>query len=368
MGDSLSRRAEIGGLLLGCAVIGVVVGAGRIWPDVANATTVALSFLLIVLIVAAVSTRRVAVATSLSAFACFNYFFLPPVGTFAIAKPDDWAALFALLAVSIVASHLSSQARQRARQALALLEQRNEAEMARRSAEVKSALVASLSHDLKTPLTAMTIAASNLGASWLTEEQRREQVDVMLGELERLGRLFHNMVDMASIEAHALNAEAEWVHPSEIVEAAMRQIGGALDRHVVATEGMADKMLVRIDPRLTSAALAHILENAAAYSPPGSLVTVEAAVRAGALEISVRDNGPGIAPQEVDRLFERFYRGAGSRSQKFGSGLGLAITRGLLAAGGGGVRVRNHPTGGAIFTIEMPVEIRPMPEPEEETA
>src|SRR5436190_3560603 len=104
-----------------------------------NETTVALSFVLAVLVVAAISSRRVAIAVSLAAFACFNYFFLPPVGTFTIAKRDDLIALFALLGVSLIGSHLSQQARRRAQEALVLSQQRHDAEMARRGAETKSA-------------------------------------------------------------------------------------------------------------------------------------------------------------------------------------------------------------------------------------
>jgi K+-sensing histidine kinase KdpD len=119
-----------------------------------NETTVALSFVLAVLVVATVSSMRVAVAASLVAFACFNFFFLPPVGTFTIANTDDVVALLTLLAVSLIGSHLSQEARRRAQEMLAFAQERHAAEMVRKNAETKSALVASLSHDLKTPLTA----------------------------------------------------------------------------------------------------------------------------------------------------------------------------------------------------------------------
>src|SRR5690349_17313428 len=111
-----------------------------------NETTVALALLLAVLVVAALSSRAVAITASLVAFASYNLFFLPPVGTFAIDRPEDLVALLTLLAVSIIGSHLSQQARRRAEEALALARQRDDAEAARQNAETKSALVASLSH------------------------------------------------------------------------------------------------------------------------------------------------------------------------------------------------------------------------------
>lgn len=480
-----------------------------VWLHVTNATVVALSFLLVVLIVATVSTRSVAIATSMLAFFCFNYFFLPPVRTWTIADPQNWVALFTLLTVSIVASHLSAQARRRASEATAsrdelarlfeltrdillvtessdalatvasriatrfdltgaaiclpggdthvhssargmdldpayldrallaladgrsepeernargasdvqterasrhgvrlvplragsraigllalqgadlapgtrdaiagvtaiaiertqLLEDRKEAEVVRRGAELKSALLASLGHDLKTPLTAVTVAANNLDASWLTDEQRREQVAIVKAELERLDRVLHDIVDMARIETNAVAAEFEWVEPAEIVEAAAHQAGSALAAHPLRVDIVCDKTLVRLDPRLTSAALAHLLENAGQYSPAGSLISVGGSLVADELHIAVGDHGAGVHPQDFDRLFERSYRGAAARATRFGTGMGLAITRGLLAAEGGRVWAENRPEGGATFTLAIPVETRPVNAVEDE--
>lgn len=259
----------------GLAAITLLTVSYSAWLDVTNPTIIALSFLLVVLFVAAASTLRVALAISIVAFGCFNFFFLPPVGTFRIADPQNWVALFSLLAVSIVASHLSAQVRRRARETAALLEERKEAEVLRRGAELKSALLASLGHDLNTPLTAVTVAANNLNATWLT-----------------------------------------------------------------------------------SAALAHVLENAAQYSPAGAAIDVRVTLASGELQIAVRDRGAGIAPQDLDRLFERFYRGAGAQRYRLGTGVGLAITSGLIAAEGGRVWVQNRAEGGAEFTIAVPAETR----------
>jgi len=480
------------------------------WLGIHNPTIVALSFLLVVLVVAAVSTLWVALATSILAFLCFNFFFLPPVGTFAIADAQNWVALFSLLAVSIVASQLSALARRRADDAMArrdelsrlfdltrdvilttdtagavslvaryvaarfrfdrvticlpgtdgwqlhgsgqpgaefdredldrrlaaaratlefdaqertnaghgrieatdgtaawlvplrsgtrpigllalqggdvapgtrdaiagvtaiaierthLLEERRDAEVMRRGAELKSALLASLSHDLRTPLTAVTVAATNLNASWLTDEQRREQTDIVLSELARLNRLFQNLVEMARIETHAVAAEREWVQPSEIVEAAVRQVEQTIANHRMDLHITPERMLVKLDPRLTSAALAHLLENAAQYAPPQSTITVTVAVSARDIQIAVSDRGIGIAPEDLEHVFERFYRGAAASQHKFGTGMGLAITRGLLAAEGGRVWAENRPGGGAVFTIAVPAETRTAAALEEE--
>jgi two-component system sensor histidine kinase KdpD len=226
--------------------------------------------------------------------------------------------------------------------------------------------LASLGHDLKTPLTAVRVAANNLTASWLTPEQRGEQVDIVLAGLGRLGRLFENLMDMARIEIDAVAVEREWVEPEEIIDAAAGLVEQCLEGHRVEIDNGAAKKLVKLDPRLTTAAVAHLLENAAHYSPPGSQIGVRVAVAPREIRIAVRDHGGGLSAQEVDRLFERFYRGAAASRHQTGTGMGLAITRGLLAAQGGQVWAENAGDGGAVFTVAVPVETREIESIEEE--
>ena len=352
----MPSAADVRWLAAAWAAIAVLTAVYVGWLGLSHPTIVALSFLLVVLMVSAVANRWVGIATSLLAFTSFNFFFLPPLATFAIDDPENWVALFTLLAVSVVASHLSTQARRRAREAVRLLEEREEEEVLRRSAELRSALLASLSHGLKTPLTAMTVAANNLKSSWLNEDQRREQTEVLISELDRLTRLFENVVDMARIETRAVAPEPEWVHPSEIIEAAARQTAGCLDRERLQVQVPPDDQFVRVDPRLASAALVHLLENAARYTPPSSPITVTATVGANAMEIVVRDHGRGIPTADVEKLFDGFYGGADS--QRFGTGMGLAIAKGLVAAAGGRVSAANHPEGGAMMAITIPAVSR----------
>ncbi|MCX6550991.1 MAG: DUF4118 domain-containing protein [Acidobacteria bacterium] len=486
----------------GVAAVCVVTAAYAGWLHVQNPTVVSLSFLLIVLLAAAASSLRVAVAVSVLAVLALNYFFMPPVGTFHLEDPVNWAALGAFLAVSVVASRLSLLARNRADEALGsrdelarlfdlsrdvllttdsrdaldemarymarrfslewvavcqpaptgwavhcssqgftldpadldmalasargilefdartrsygghrtittaegasarlvplrlgtrpvgllaaagrpiapgtldalagltviaierahMLDERRESERVRQGAELKSALLASLGHDLRTPLTAITVAADNLRTSWADEHQRTDQFDVIQAEVTRLNRLFSNIVEMARIDTGAIDAEREWVHPSDIVEAAVQQVQQALADHPLEldTEG---EDSVQVDPRLTSAALAHLLENAGHYAPAGTPIFVTARVEDGALRLAVRDRGPGMSSQELPHLFERFFRGGSdARRLAFGTGMGLAITRGLLAAQGGRVWAENHPDGGACFTMSIPTPARP---------
>ncbi|MEP7361398.1 MAG: ATP-binding protein [Chloroflexota bacterium] len=200
------------------------------------------------------------------------------------------------------------------------------------------------------------MAANNLDASALTVFQRNEQVDIIRTDVGRLNRLFENIVEMARIETGAIAAEPQWVQPAEIIDTARRQVGHPLASRPVSVD-VDERTVVKIDPRLTSTAVAHLLENAAQYSREGTSIEIRAWIEQDALLIGVRDHGPGVPPAELTKVFERFYRGP-SAQEHFGTGMGLAITRGLLAAQGGRVWVDNHPSGGAVFTLAVPVMAR----------
>jgi two-component system sensor histidine kinase KdpD len=233
------------------------------------------------------------------------------------------------------------------------LEERKAGELTRQSEELKTALLASVGHDLRTPLTAIRVAATNIQASSLTADDRLDQSNLILGEVERLTRLFQNILEMARIDAGSIAPESRWTHPSEIVAAARGQIEQTLHRHRIDVNVDPD-VPVQIDPRLTATALAHLLENAAQYAPSGSTVDVHTRITDEGLVIQVRDHGPGIAPADLPHLFERFYRGDAAKARASGTGMGLWIARGLLAAEQGRVWAENCPDGGVQFTIAVP--------------
>jgi two-component system sensor histidine kinase KdpD len=180
---------------------------------------------------------------------------------------------------------------------------------------------------------------------------------LILAEVERLTRLFQNILEMARIDAGAVAPAVRWVHPQEIVEAARDQIEHTLRDQPLEIEVNSD-LLVRVDPRVTASALAHVLENAVQYAP-GGVINVSLSVTPDGLTIVVRDHGPGIAAADRAHLFERFYRGADAKRRASGTGMGLAIARGLLAAEGGRMSADNCPDGGARFTVVVPAESHP---------
>src|SRR3982750_2881634 len=301
-------RRELSQLALGVVSLLGVAAVLRAGLHVANPTIAALVYLLVVLVAAARSRLAVAVTTALAADLCLNYFFIPPLGTLAIADPQNWVVLLVFLAVSAIGSQVSA---------------------ARQREELTSALLASLGHDLKTPLTTIRVAASNLKAPWLQAPDREEQSDLILAEVERLGRLFQNILEMAGLDCGAVSADIRWVHPAEIGEAARDQVEHALRRHRLVIESDAED-LVRLDPRLTASALAQLLENAAHYSGSEAPITVRMSVSAEGLTLRVRDRGPGIAAADLPHLFDRFYRGRAALRRISGTGMGLSIARGML--------------------------------------
>jgi two-component system sensor histidine kinase KdpD len=270
-----------------------------------------------------------------------------PIGLLAIAGRPVESGTFDALA------GLAALAIERAQ----FLDERKNAELARQSEELKSALLASIGHDLRTPLTAIRVAAGNLQASWPSEQERREQSEIILAEVDQLTRLFQNILEMARIDAGAITEDTRWVAPAEIVEAARSRVEHALRGRAVNVSGDADR-LVRLDPRLTAAALSHLFENAAQYSPTGSPIDVCAAVGEDGLTIAVRDFGSGIPAPDLPHVFERFYRGANARPRRSGTGMGLAIAKGMLMVERGRISVDTCADRAVRFTMVVPTAVQ----------
>jgi two-component system sensor histidine kinase KdpD len=327
------------------AALGAVAAAMAILSSLpgVNPATAGFALLLLVLLAATRGPQWIAITVAIASTLSFNYFFFAPVGTFSIAEPTNWVSLITFLVTAIVASNLSAAAQARAR----LLQR----------VELASTLLASLGHDVKTPLTAIRVAVANLRAE-LPIDDRRAQADAAEAELSRLTQLFEGMLDMARIDAAAVAVQRQWVTPAEVVDAAMAHARHAVDRHAIRVDAD-DSQIVNLDARLAAIALSHLIENAARYSPADRDILVEARAGSDGLTLVVTDHGPGLDAAEIDRIFERFYRGGHTQHTAPGTGMGLAITRGLLNAIGGRVRAENAPNAGARFSVVVPGATRP---------
>jgi two-component system sensor histidine kinase KdpD len=236
-----------------------------------------------------------------------------------------------------------------------LLEQAKAAAVRARTEELRSSLLSSVSHDLRTPLAAITGAASALRdeAAATDAHERRELLDTIAEETGRLERLLANLLDMTRLESGGLEPKREWVPLEEIVGAALARLEGQLEGREIRTEIPVELPLAFGDPLLLEQVVLNLLENAARHTPPGTPVEIRAAAIEGALEIEVADRGPGLAPGDETRIFEKFQRGA--RAGAHGVGLGLAICRGIATAHGGSIQAENRPGGGAVFRLTLPL-------------
>ncbi|OYW04395.1 MAG: hypothetical protein B7Z61_09750 [Acidobacteria bacterium 37-71-11] len=220
----------------------------------------------------------------------------------------------------------------------------------------RSALLASVSHDLRTPLAAIAGASSTMlrNPESLSAETRRELVQSINDQAERLNRFIGNLLDMTRLEAGAINIRKEWQPVEEVIGAALGQLEGRLAGREVRTRLPDSLPLVPLDTTLVGQALVNVLENALKYTPAATPIEVSARVEGDWLVIEVGDRGPGLAPGEELQVFEKFYRRASENGQP-GAGLGLAIAKAVAAAHGGRIAAANRPGGGAVFSLALPL-------------
>ncbi len=446
-----------------------------------NPTTVALSFLLAILMVSAAWGLAYAIPMSVLAAICFDFFFLPPVGTLNIAGTQNWIALVAFLATSVIASHLSERVRREARNATrrrmeierlytfsqqllvtenivellktipsyvaetfglvhavihiadkdqiyrsgAETEQlssrelketsargeivldaehnrcfaplrmglrnmgslgivgdvlsrqtleavggliaiaieragavdtlmRNEA--SRESERLRSALLDSITHEFRTPLTAIKASVTSLRSSAaMNDEQRQDLLAVIEEESDRLNRLVGEAVEMAKLDAHEVGLERKPHQIREAIDAALEDAKSIVGNHPVQVRLPDNLPAVIMDVVWIQKVLQHLLENAAKYSSPDAPIFISSEVRNNRLITSVADRGVGIDDMERSMIFDKFYRGQSQRYRVQGTGMGLAIVKAIVEAHEGRIEVTSQLGSGSVFSFGLPV-------------
>jgi two-component system, OmpR family, sensor histidine kinase KdpD len=446
-----------------------------------NPTTVALTFLLVILGVAAAWGLRYSIAMSIVAALCFNFFFLPPMGTFTIADTQNWVALLAFFVTSVVASNLSERARRQTaeahrrrgdverlysfteqllvsenvldllkiiprqiteifgvthaaiylmnrdqtyrsdpeRQELVLedlksvaargeahmdllrqlaitpvrigaravgalgitgstlsrqtldavaglvaiamerasaVESLTRTEASRESERLRSALLDSVTHEFRTPLTAIKASVTTmLSEAKLTDEQQQDLLVVIEEESDRLNRLIGEAVEMAQLDAREVKLEIAPHQIKEALDNALLESKQALNEHHVEVRLPERLPAALMDVTWIKKVLQHLLENAAKYSPAGSPIFVSSEVRNDRLITSVADRGSGIDDLERAMIFDKFYRGQSQRYRVQGTGMGLAIVKAIVEAHGGRIEVTSQLGHGSVFSFGLPV-------------
>ena len=444
-----------------------------------NHTTVALMFLVMVLLTSAYWGLRYAVVMAVIATAAFNFFFLPPIGTFTIADPQNWVALFAFLVTALVASNLAERARreaegakqrrreverlfslsqrllasenvlellnalplyvqetfsvgsvaviaaehptiyrssldakfdetvlrstllrgepitqggvsyvplrlgmrtvgalavtgdalsretldalaslaglaiERARALEALSKNRAEQEHER----LRTALLDSVTHEFRTPLTAIKASVTTLlSVASLEEQGRRDLLTVIDEETDRLNRLVGQASEMAQLDAGMFKLDLQPHAIGEALGLAVQDAKATLENHPVEVMAAADLPKARMDLARIREVLMHLLENAGKYSDPGTPITVTSEVKDGRLVTSIADHGPGIDSFEQSLIFEKFYRGQNQRYMTPGTGMGLAIAKVIVEAHGGTIGVVSQLGSGSVFSFSLPLD------------
>ena len=449
-----------------------------------NQTTVALTFLVLILVTAARWKLAYSIYLSVLCSLLYNFFFLPPIGAFTINDPQNWIALAAFLCTSILVSQLSdgvrrqaaiSESRRReverlytfsqelllqedlralahstpsiaanvfgfravalyvrdddavyysdpgyellppvemkkaasmaelnitdmdgarvmplmlgmrsigalavreeekssgrleaiatlvaiALERAATLERTSHMEAARESERLRSALLDSVTHDLRTPLTSIRAAASTLVSNpRLPEAERMEMVLVIEEESSRLDVLIGKAIEMAQIDSHLIQVNPQPEKLRDLIELALEETRPLLGERTVEIDIPADLPAVNMDRELVRRVLRHLIENAARYSPPTSPLHIGGRIDGYRLLVSLKDEGPGIEEGDQPHIFDKFFRGKHQKAGTSGTGMGLAIVKAIMNAHGGGIEMESKPGRGATFTFWLPVEDR----------
>ena len=476
-----AARSGTGYAIAALCVAGITL-VGYRWLHL-NPTTLALAYLLGILGISASWGLRQAVFMSAIATLAFNYFFLPPIGTFTIADPQNWIALFAFLVTAVTASELSERARRGARSAVErrqelerlyafsqlllssdspaellnlipryivdsfairsaaiFLSSRNDvyrsgptidglessdlqlicvrgeprfdaahqlafmplrmgmrvvgcmgvsgsllsrqtleaigslvaisieragaveklsrAEAARESEQLRSVLLDSVTHEFRSPLTAIKASVTSLlGSPNHSPEERKELLTVINEESDRLNRLIGEAAEMAQLDANKVEFRFESAPIGNAVAEALDELKQLLVQHPVEVRIPANLPNAHMDPAHIKEVLVHLLENAAKYSPAGAPIRITAEARNNdqTITVNIADRGPGIDDFEQSLVFEKFYRGRNQRVQVHGTGMGLAICKAIVEAHGGHLGVTSQLGHGSVFYFSLPL-------------
>lgn len=314
---------------------------------------IAMVYLLGVVLVALRYRRDAAVASAVLSIAAFDFLFVPPGGTLAVDDAQYLLTFVIMLAVGLIVSALvqSAQANARAQAALGM-----QAETER----LRSTLLASISHDLRTPLAVMSGASSMLAerGERMSADERRALAQNVFEQARDMSELVAKVLQMTRLESGALALERDWDSLAEIAEAVLRRLRDRLAGHRVIVELPEDLPLVRVDAPLLEQALGNLLENAARHTPPETLIRLRARREASEIVVSVEDFGAGLRDTELERVFAKFHRG-NVEGPGGGVGLGLSICRAVVMLHGGRAWGERIPGGGTAFRFSLPIEETP---------
>jgi K+-sensing histidine kinase KdpD len=308
--------------------------------SVAPVVSLGVVYMPAILLVSIVWGLRLGLLAAVLSALAFNFFHLPPLHHFTISEEGNWVALAAFAIAAAISSAVAGLARRRAAEAI-------EAEALRRSDELKTALLRSVSHDLRTPLTSVIAAGSALGSPSLTSRERAELSAGVVGEGKRLSRLVENLLDLSRLEAGKAEPHRKPTDVVEVVEAARESVVGDGDLVGISAEG--ELPMLDVDAPQLERAFANLIENGVGHG--GGRVQLHCRRIGGHVFVRIVDQGQGVPEAEWERIFEPFHHGNGGQD---GSGLGLAIAKGFVEANGGTIGIESPLDQGTTFVVSFP--------------
>jgi two-component system sensor histidine kinase KdpD len=300
-----------------------------------------------------------AIASACGGVLAYDFLFVPPTLSLAVREARDALTLAAVLAVATVASLVVDTLRRRA----------NHAQRQVGVERLRNGVLSALSHDLRTPLTAIVGASAALREDGLGSRERSEFSRMVADEAERLDRLVRRLLELARLEARP----AAGVRPAqaidEVIGAALHHLAGRLEGRSVRTDVPEDVPLAEFDPVLIEQVVVNLVENALRHAGQ-SPIEIAARAHRGAVLVEVADRGPGVQRGDEERVFEKLYRGSPAPGAGGGCGLGLTICRAIVTAHDGRIWLENRPGGGAVvrFTLPLPQRVRAPSSSPRETA
>jgi two-component system sensor histidine kinase KdpD len=300
---------------------------------------------LLATLVAALGGRGPGLTAAVLSAAAFDFFFVEPYHTFAVADRSFLITFGVMLAVGIAIGSLVNRIR------VAEAESR-ERELRAKAEELRSTLLSSVSHDLRTPLAVITGMATTLRDG--AHGAQREELDTIVSEAQRLSRILTNLLAITKVESGA-KPRREWVPLDELIGSSLARLEPELADHPLVLEVTEDS--AHVDPLLTEQLLVNLVENATKHTPPGSTIEVRARRDGAAALIEISDHGPGLPAGPPDQVFEKFFRGRGVKAG--GVGLGLTVCRAIAIAHGGRIEASARDGGGATFRVWFPDDGEP---------
>jgi two-component system sensor histidine kinase KdpD len=338
------------------AVVGVTALTIACWllTPLTGYAAISLIFLLGVLLAGMVLSRGPVLLVAALSAVSWNFLFIPPLFTLHIAKIEDALTFAAYFIIAITVGGLTAQLK--AREHLAA-----QVQVAQESERLRKTLLDCVSHELKTPLSAIAAASQELlrqTANVQDSQILKELADEIRDGSHRLNRVVNNLLDMNRLESGVIRPKREWCDVRELLQSAVDTEHESLNGRDIRLDVPDEIPLALVDHALIEQAVAKLLANAGSHTAPNLPIEVDAEYTNENLLISVSDRGHGIPPESTERLFEKFYRGDDRKTG--GLGLGLSIARGLIEAHGGTLTVENRDGGGARFVIKLPVRVTNM--------